>query len=492
MESWSPHIQRLQQRRPQTLNLRGRCHMDKIKTELVNRFETLKKIGLTPDREQKILAEINGPLTHDPDDLSPVSSTAENGRLTAPDMSLYDYHDFLVLQQSTPAKGNYTNRVRSIDELLEKDKQRAADGFPRKIKVGRMIKPGKGGKDKVVVVPNTVEEKFIHDPSFSTEEEESSAGGSGDGQEGEVIGEQPVRPDQQSGAGPGQGEDGEHEMESNAYDLGRILTEQFELPNLKDKGKRRSLTRYTYDLTDKNRGFGQVLDKKATLRKIIQTNINLGRLSEEGPIDPTEFLISPKDKVYRILSREKDFESQAVVFFVRDYSGSMAGKTTDLIVAQHVMIYSWLLYQYSHQVESRFILHDTSAKEVPNFYTYYNSKVAGGTQVSSAYRLVNEIVQNESLATDYNIYIFHGTDGDDWDTEGKEAIPELKKMLAYANRIGVSIAQHSSGAQGKTEVDRYLNKSGLLKEHPDLIRLDVFNEDAEEQRLIDGIRSLIS
>ena len=36
-------------------------------------------------------------------------------------------------------------------------------------------------------------------------------------------------------------------MESSAYELGRILTEQFELPNLKDKGKKRSLTRYTYD-----------------------------------------------------------------------------------------------------------------------------------------------------------------------------------------------------------------------------------------------------
>ena len=466
--------------------------MDKIKAELLKRYQNLKLRGLSLEREQKILSEIKGPLSHDLVDRSTAKHNGIFDRNSPSNLRIYDYHDFLVLQQATVAKGNYTNRIRSIDELLEKDKQREKDGFPRKIRVGRMIKPGKGGKDKVVVVPNTVEEKFIHDPSFSTEEEESTAGGHGEGQEGEVIGEQPVRPEDQSGAGPGQGEDGEHEMESNAYDLGRILTEQFELPNLQDKGKKRSLTRYTYDLTDKNRGFGQVLDKKATLRKIIETNINLGRIPDDKAIDPSEFLISPKDKVYRILSREKDFESQAVVFFLRDYSGSMAGKTTDLIVAQHVMIYSWLLYQYAHQVESRFILHDTSAKEVSNFYTYYNSKVAGGTQVSSAYRLVNQIVQEESLATDYNIYIFHGTDGDDWDTEGKEAIPELKKMLKFANRIGVSIAQHSSGAQGKTEVDRYLTRSGLLKEYPKLFRLDVFNEDADESRLIDGIKALIS
>ncbi len=104
-------------------------------------------------------------------------------------------------------------------------------------------------------------------------------------------------------------------MESSAYDLGKLLTEKFELPNLKDKGKKRSLTRYTYDMTDKHRGFGQILDKKATLRRILETNIALGNLPDINDIDPTGFLISPSDKIYRILSREKDYESQAMVFF---------------------------------------------------------------------------------------------------------------------------------------------------------------------------------
>ncbi len=112
----------------------------------------------------------------------------------------------------------------------------------------------------------------------------------------------------------------------------RSLTEKFQLPNLKDKGKKRSFTRYTYDLTDKNRGFGQVLDKKATLRKIVETNIALGNLPDVADIDPTRFLIAPHDKVYRMLSQEKDYEPQAMLFFLRDYSGSMAGKVTDLIV----------------------------------------------------------------------------------------------------------------------------------------------------------------
>ena len=404
---------------------------------------------------------------------------------------VYDWHDIFVLQAAAAPRGSYTTRIKSIDELLERDKQREQDGFPRKIRVGRMIKPGRVGSDKVVVVPTTVEEKFIHDPHFSVTDEES-AGGSGEGEEGEVIGEQPIRPDESSGSGPGEGGGESHEMESNAYDLGRILTEQFELPNLKDKGKKRSLTRYTYDLTDKNRGFGQVLDKKATLRRILETNIALGRVPDVGRIDATRFIIGPDDKVYRILSREMDYESQAMVFFLRDYSGSMTGKPTELVVSQHVLIYSWLLYQYDRQVETRFILHDTEAKEVDDFYTYYNSKVAGGTKVASAFRLVNEIVDTESLARDYNIYVFHGTDGDDWDTGGKETIPEITKMVRYASRIGVTIAQRPSGDANSTEVERYLKKSKLLEERPSEIRMEVLNEDADESSIIKSIRELIS
>ena len=343
-----------------------------------------------------------------------------------------------------------------------------------------------------MIVPTTVEEKFIHDPNFD-QDDEDQMGGSGEGEEGEVIGEQPVRaPDMPGAEGAGEGEGGIHELESSAYDLGKILTEQFQLPNLMDKGKKRSLTRYTYDMTDKHRGFGQILDKKATLKKIVETNIALGNMPDINDIDPSRFLIAPSDMIYRILSREKDYESQAVVFFLRDYSGSMAGKPTTLVVAQHVLIYSWLLYQYSMQVETRFILHDTDAKEVPNFYTYYNSKVAGGTKVASAFRLVNEIVEKENLDQDNNIYVFHGTDGDDWDADGAETIPDLKKMIAYSNRVGITIAERASGPTQSSTVEKNIRKSKLLEAFPKQIRVDPVREDVSEERLIVGIKNLIS
>jgi hypothetical protein len=460
--------------------------------ELLARLAEMK---LDPGREARLRAEIERGGDHGLPEAPPEPAYTP-GVTVIPRVwqSPYVYHDLTFIQAMSIPPGSYTARIGSLDDLMERDKKREEDGFPRKIRIGRLVKPGRGGQDKVVVVPTTVEDKFVHDTSFKEEAESGGAGGSGDGEEGDVIGEQPVRPQpgEGDGTGPGQGEGGPHEVESNAYDLGKILTEQFSLPNLQKKGKKRSLSKFTWDLTDRNRGFGQLLDKKATLRQIVRTNIALGRIDPGRPINPDDMLVAPTDRVYRILSKEKDFESQAMVFFLRDYSGSMSGKPTEVVVSQHVMIYSWLLYQYGGAVDSRFVLHDTEAREVDDFYTYYSMQVAGGTQVASAFRLVNEIVENENLAQDYNIYVFHGTDGDDWDTEGKETMPEIERMMRYASRIGVTIAENSYGTPGETEVEKYLKKSGLLEKKPGHIRLDVMPETAEEGRLIEGIRHLIS
>ena len=89
-----------------------------------------------------------------------------------------------------------------------------------------------------MVVPTTVEEKFIHDPSFQPAAEEGASGGSGEGEEGEVIGEQPVRAPEGSGEGPGEGEGGKHEMESSAYDLGRILRKSSSCPTSRTRAKK--------------------------------------------------------------------------------------------------------------------------------------------------------------------------------------------------------------------------------------------------------------
>ncbi len=407
---------------------------------------------------------------------------------------IYSWNDVGIFLQRMINNPSPTLELETLDELLEHDKQREKDGFPRRIRIGKIVKPASGNKGQVIVVPTTTEPKFYHDSSV-TEEEDESIGGTGKEGEGDVIGEQQADQEGEGGegTGAGQGSGGDHDVAQDAFDLGKILTEKFDLPKLKDKGKKYSITKYLYDLTDKNRGFGQILDKKASIRKIIETNILLGNIKEGEPFDPTNLVINPRDQIFRILSQEKDYETQAVVFFVRDYSGSMQGKPTEVITSQHLLIYSWLMYQYQNNVMTRFILHDTDAKEVPDFYTYYKYQVAGGTNVAPAYELVNKIIEEENLATDNNIYVFHGTDGDDWEQEGTKMLEALRNMFNYVNRIGITVAKNSWGGNTTTIVEQYMEKSGILKERPDLVRLDSFPADsATEDRIMEGIRNLVS
>lgn len=448
-------------------------------------LKKLKEKGLAPEHLASIERELKMDFVHYVRDIPNEPSKI---------LGIYDYADLNFIQQLAARKPEETISLQTLDELLERDKKREADGFPRRIRIGKISKPSKGKKEQIVVVPSTTEPKFYHDDSISEDEEEPTTGGTGEGEEGEVIGEEQAQPQQGEGEGQGagQGEQAGHDVVQQAFDLGRILTEKFQLPNLKNKGKKRAFSKYIYDLTDRNRGFGQVLDKKATLHKVLKTNILLGNLDPEKPINTEDLVLNPQDHIYRILSKEKDFETQALVFFVRDYSGSMQGGPTEAIAAQHLFIYSWLMYQYQNNVETRFILHDNEAKLVPDFYTYHNSAVAGGTNVFPAYELVNKIIEEERLMVDYNIYVFHGTDGDDWDSDGSKAIAAIKKMLSYTNRIGITVARNS-WSSAITTVEQYFDDSKLLNDKPGLIRLDSFDsQSANENRIIEGIKKLVS
>lgn len=312
----------------------------------------------------------------------------------------------------------YIFKLETLDDLLKRDEQREQDGFKKKIKLGKFSNPQskKGSPDSVIVVPTTEEEKLLHSPFNPDVEDET--GGEGEGEEGDTVGEQPIDSDDgedeegedEGGAGTGSG--GDHGLSKEMYETGKILTEQFNLPNIQEKGKKVAIPEYKYDLTDTNNKSGQLLDKQKTLKEICKTNIMLGKLDKDSR-DTKDLVVRPDDKIYRTLSRERMYESQAVVFFCRDYSGSMHGDPTKVAVKQHLMIYSWLMYQYSNKVIPRFVVHDTKAKEVDNFEKYFKSQVAGGTAIYSGFKKINDIVKEESLERDYNIYAFYISDGDD-------------------------------------------------------------------------------
>ncbi|MDP2676529.1 MAG: DUF444 family protein [bacterium] len=383
----------------------------------------------------------------------------------------------------------------SFEDLLKKDKEREKDGFKRKIKIRKIL----AGSDRIIVVPYAEEEKLVHG-GVKPQNENGDLGeevGHGDYAVGDVIGQFPLfgedgdDGDGDEGEGEGGKGDEDHSIESAAYELGKELAERFQLPNLKDKGKKVPTNEYIYDLTDKHQGSGQVLDKKATLKKIVTTNIALGRLDKDA-VDTSKLIAAPRDKIFRVLSREKVWKSQAIVFFVRDYSGSMWGEPTKAIVNQHLMIYAWLLVQYEKLVVPRFIVHDHDAHEV-TVDDYFTKKASGGTYIASAYKKINEIVEGEALERDYNIYVFQGTDGEDGDTaDGDAALPELRKILRYVNRMGVSVLRHAAYGTSESRFEEYLKKGGIL-DLTDIFRMHSMpSAGVTEEENVEAIRTIIS
>ena len=98
--------------------------------------------------------------------------------------NLYQWNDpELLMGLKKPALSPEVS-LESLEDLLARDKKREEDGFPRRIRIGKFIKPSKDKKEKIVVVPTTTEPKFYHDSSVTEEEQ---TGGSGEGEEGEVT-----------------------------------------------------------------------------------------------------------------------------------------------------------------------------------------------------------------------------------------------------------------------------------------------------------------
>ena len=159
---------------------------------------------------------------------------------------------------------------------------------------------------------------------------------------------------------------------------------------------------------------------------------------------------------------------------MRDYSGSMYGEPTQSLVAQHLMIYAWLLVQYEKRVIPRFIVHDTHAREV-SARGYFAASIGGGTLIASGYKKINDIVEGEALADDYSIYVFQGSDGDDGD-DGTRALPEIRKILSYASRMGVTLFKHPYYAQQgiKSVFEEYIERGNILAQR------DVFRSASED------------
>lgn len=104
--------------------------------------------------------------------------------------------------------------------------------------------------------------------------------------------------------------------------------------------------------------------------------------------------------------------SQAVMFCLMDVSGSMDQATKDIAKRFYVLLYLFLTRTYKN-VDVVFIRHHTQAKEVDEHEFFY-SQETGGTIVSSALKLMKDIINERYPTNQWNIYGAQASDGDNW------------------------------------------------------------------------------
>jgi uncharacterized sporulation protein YeaH/YhbH (DUF444 family) len=144
---------------------------------------------------------------------------------------------------------------------------------------------------------------------------------------------------------------------------------------------------------------GEILlleDKIETLRA------RLGRIPYLDPIDLR----------YRNRVKVPVPSAKAVMFCVMDVSGSMDEARKDLSKRFFILLYLFLTQHYD-KIDIVFIRHHTQAQEVDE-QDFFHARETGGTVVSSALVLMEEIIRARYSPSEWNIYGAQASDGDNW------------------------------------------------------------------------------
>lgn len=152
------------------------------------------------------------------------------------------------------------------------------------------------------------------------------------------------------------------------------------------------------------------------------------------------------DLKYNLQVKQPVPRSKAVMFCIMDVSGSMDQATKDIAKRFFILLYLFLQRNYE-KTDIVFIRHHTSAKEVDED-EFFHSRETGGTVVSSALKLMREIIDDRYSPNEWNIYGAQASDGDNWGDDSancKELMgEELLPLCQYYSYIEITPNDHQA------------------------------------------------
>ncbi len=146
---------------------------------------------------------------------------------------------------------------------------------------------------------------------------------------------------------------------------------------------------------------------QAQARTLLEEQISAlrARLSKIPYLDPIDLRFRNRVRVPVPMAK-------AVMFCLMDVSGSMDESRKDLSKRFFILLYLFLTRHYE-KIDLVFIRHHTQAQEVDE-ENFFRARETGGTVVSSALVLMDEIIKERYSTSDWNIYGAQASDGDNW------------------------------------------------------------------------------
>lgn len=274
---------------------------------------------------------------------------------------------------------------------------------------------GKQGKDVVSIpIPQ------IDIPKFRFADKQQGGVGQGEGEEGDPVGGDPQ--DGEGSGKAGQGE-GQHavEVDITLDELADILGEELALPNIEDKGKSSIVDKKDRYVGIRNVGPNSLRHFKRTFKTALRRQISLGQYNANAPV-----IVPTKDDMrFRSWKTQEEPVANAVILYMMDVSGSMGDEQKEIVRIASFWLDTWLRKQYEG-IETRFITHDAVAREVDR-ETFFRTRESGGTMISSAYKLAAQLIEDEYPSSEWNVYPFHFSDGDNWSVDDTLVCVELLK-----------------------------------------------------------------
>jgi sporulation protein YhbH len=282
--------------------------------------------------------------------------------------------------------------------------------------------------------------------------------GHGEGKPGDIIAKE--GPEGQDGLGGGSTPGEEiYEEEVDVEEVIEMMLEDLNLPWLEEKENVVEIeTEETVFQDIAERGLPANIDKRRTVLE------NMKRNALKGKMKIGSFDLS--DLRYRVWENIIEKHSNAAVFLLMDRSGSMTQERKYIVKS-----FFWWMVRFIEKkhknVQLVFIAHDTDAKEVEE-EDFFTISQAGGTMVSSAFILADQIIDDRFSPATWNNYIFSFSDGDNWIEDNKRCVESIKQVLPKCQAVGYGEVKYS---------DYFYNWRGNSSDPSNL--LAVFERDNE-------------